>query len=216
MSATVSLWTAVAIAVQSALATALTITGITKANPGVVTYTGTDPANGDYILLTVQGMSQLDGRIFRVANENTGANTLELEGENTTSYDTFTSGTAEVITFGTTLSTLVDLSASGGDFDFIDITTIHDTVKKQIPGAANPATYSFGSIWDVGDAGLVALKSASDNKARRCLKITFANSYKLLFSGYIGCTLLPIGNAQDKVTTNVVITMFGRPTTYST
>lgn len=213
--ANVSLWSKVAIAVQSALAAALTITAISKASPGVVTYTGTDPSNGDYVLLAVQGMSQLDARVLRVANVNGGANTFELEGEDTTDYDTFSSGTAEVITFGTSLATATGLQASGGDFDMIDITTIHDSVKKQIPGAASPATYTFDSIWDVGDAGLVALKAAADNKAQRAVKFTFANDYKVVFTGYIGCTLLPTGSAQDKVSTPIVVTMFGRPTVYS-
>ena len=54
-------WSNVAVAMQSALATAVTITGITKASPGVVTYTGTDPSNGDYVFLSVSGMHQLTG-----------------------------------------------------------------------------------------------------------------------------------------------------------
>jgi hypothetical protein len=89
-------------------------------------------------------------------------------------------------------------------------------VKKQIPGAASAAVYNFENVWDVADAGLVALKAASDNKAKRAVKFTFANGQKVLFCGYVGCTLLPGGSAQDKVTTPVTITMYGRPTTYST
>lgn len=214
--ATVTLWQNVAVAMQSALAASQSISGITKANPGVVTYVGTDPSNGDYILLTVQGMSQVNGRVFRVANVNAGSNTLELEGEDTTSYDTFTSGSLEIITFGTTLAVLTDLNASGGDFDFIDTTTIHDLVKSQIPGAANPSTFTFGAIWDPADAGLVALKAASQLKAKRAFRFTFSNAKKLLFNGYVGCTLLPTGNAQDKVVTPAVITMHSTPTVYAT
>jgi hypothetical protein len=213
--ANVSIWAGLAVAMQSALSAAQTISGITKANPGVVTYVGADPNNGDFILLTVLGMHQVNERIFRVANVNTGANTLELEGENTTDYDTFQSGTFEIITFGTTLATLTDLSASGGDFDDIDITTIHDLVKKVIPGSANPIQYNFDSLWDVADAGLIALKAASDNKAKRALRFTFPNAQKFLFTGYVGATALPVGSSQDKATTPVTLKMFGRPTVYA-
>lgn len=206
-------WSNIGIAVQSALAAADTITGITKANPGVVTATAHGLNNGDLVVLTVQGMYQLDGRVVRVANKST--DTFELEGVDTTSYDTFTSGTAEAITFGTTLSTATSVSASGGDFDFIDVTTIHDNVKKQIPGLANPATFSFENIWDVSDTGLVALKAASDAQAKRAVRFTFANGQKLYFTGYIGATLLPTGSAQEVVKTSVVVTMFGKPTVYS-
>lgn len=216
MSATVSVWSNVSVAVQSALAASQTISGITKASPGVVTYVGSDTyANGDYVKITAQGMYQVDGRIFRVANVDGSGNTFELEGENTTSYDTFTSGGAEEVTFGTTLATATSVSASGGDFDFIDTTTIHDNVKKQIPGIASASVFNFENIWDPADAGLVALKAASDAKAQRAFKFTFASGAKVLFVGYVGCSMLPTGSAQDKVTTPVVVTMFGRPTAYS-
>lgn len=210
---TVSKWSNVTVQIQSALAAADTITGITKANPGVVTATAHGLNNGDYVKITAAGMYQVDGRVFRVANSTT--NTFELEGEDTTNYDTFTSGTAEAITFGTTMSTATGLTASGGDFDFIDITTIHDNVRKQIPGLASPATYTFESLWDVSDTALAALKSAADNQAQRCIRFTFASGAKVVFNGYIGATLLPTGNAQDKVVTQVVMTMFGRPTLYA-
>lgn len=213
--ATATLWKSVAVAIESALATALTITAISKANPGVVTYTGTDPANGEYVKLTIVGMYQLDGVIARVADVDTGANTFELEGIDTTLYDTFVSGTAEVITFGTNLTTATSINASGGDFDFIDVTTIHDNVKKQIPGLANPAVYTMDQLWDPSDAAFAALKTASDNQQQKAIRFTFANGKKLLFLGYIGSSGLPVGSAQDKVTTQTVITGFGKPTVYA-
>ena len=191
-------WSGVAIAVQSALATALTVTGITKANPAVLTYTGTDPANGDYTLLKIQGMSQLDYRVVRVANVNTGSNTYEAEGVDSTLYDTFTSGTAEVITFGTTLS------------------TIADNVNKQIPGNANPINITMTANWDPADVGITALKTASDSKAVRAVRITFSDSTKVLFAGYVGATNFPTGSAQGKVSTPVSFNVYGRPTAYST
>ena len=82
--------------------TAQNITAATKANPVVVTYSGTDTyANGDHVYVTgVVGMTQLNNREFIVANVNAGANTFELQeyisGVNTnvdgTAYDTYTSG----------------------------------------------------------------------------------------------------------------------------
>lgn len=206
-------WSGVQVAIQSALAAADTITGITKASPGVVTATAHGLNNGDYVKLSAQGMYQVDSRVFRVANKTT--DTFELEGENTTAYDTFTSGTAEAITFGTTMTTAVSLQASGGDFDFIDVTTIHDNVKKQVPGTAAAGVYNFENLWDPADTALAALKVASDNQAQRAIKFRFAGGQIVTFNSYVGCTLLPTGNAQDKVLTPLVATMFGRPTVYA-
>lgn len=211
--ATATKWSNISIAVQSALAAADTITGITKANPGVASSTAHGMSDGAYALLSVQGMHQVDGRVVRVNAPN--ANDWQLEGVDTTSFDTFSSGSSQEITFGTSLSAAVSVNASGGDFDFIDITTIHDNVKKQIPGLANPGTFSFECIWDASDAGLVALKAASDAQAQRAFKFTFANGQILVFNGYVGCSLLPTGGAQEVVKTSVVITMFGKPTVYA-
>ncbi len=74
--------------------TAQNITAITKANPAVVTYTGSDTfANGDRIIIeNVLGMTQVNNREFEVANVSTGSNTFELLGVNSTGYDTYTSG----------------------------------------------------------------------------------------------------------------------------
>ncbi len=210
---TATKWSNIAIAIQSALAAAKTITAITKANPGVASCTANGYSNGDFLVLTVSGMSQVDGMVVRVSGAATDA--FALEGVDTTLFDTFSSGTAEKITFGTTLATATSVNASGGDFDFIDVTTIHDSVKKQIPGLANPANFSFENIWDVSDTGLIALKAASDAQAKRAIKFSFANGSKLVFTGYVGCSLLPTGGAQEVVKTSAVITMFGKPNVYA-
>lgn len=74
--------------------TAQNITGITKANPAVVTYAGSDTyANGDRVVITgVLGMTEVNNREFTVANVNAGANTFELSGVNSSGYTTYSSG----------------------------------------------------------------------------------------------------------------------------
>ncbi len=212
--ATVRKWSNVAIAMQSALAAAKTLTAITIGSTATVTSTAHGYVNGDLVLISAQGMRQVDGRIFRVASST--ANNFVLEGEDTSDYDAFSSGTAQLITFGTSITTATTVNGSGGDFDFIDTTTIHGNAKTQIPGLANPATYSFENIWDVSDAGLKAMKTASDAQAQRCFKFTFGvGGQVMLFNGYVGASLLPGGSAQDKVTTQTTVTMFGSPTYYA-
>jgi hypothetical protein len=214
--ANVSIWSGVGIAIQSALGNAQTVSGVTKANPGVATYVGSDPSNGDYIYLSsVLGMFEIEERVIRVANVNGGGNTLELEGEDTTLYGTFTSGNMQPVTFGTTLAIVTDVNVSGGDFARIDTTTVHDLVRKTIPGAANEIVISGSCIWDPSDAGFKALKSASQLKSKRAVKISFANGYKSVFTGYIGFTGVHTGQAQDKVVTPFEISLFGTPTYYT-
>ena len=74
---------------------------------------------------------------------------------------------------GTSIGTMLTVNAAGGEYDFIDTTTIHANGRTQIPGLPSAASYSFDNIWDVTDAGLVAMKNATDLQSKRCFKFTF-------------------------------------------
>lgn len=89
------------------------ITDITNANPAVVTYTGDDNfANGDLIYIyDVSGMTEVNGLVFTVANVDTGANTFELSGVDSTLYSMYsadgTVSSAQVPEFTTTADSAV-------------------------------------------------------------------------------------------------------------
>lgn len=213
-------WSNVAVALESARAAAQVITGITKAAPGVVTTSGTLPTNGAYVIFDTVGMSQINGAVFRVtgatgstfklADVATGA---ELD---TTSYDTFTSGTFAVVTLGTSITTATTISPSGGDFDQIDTTTIHDAHRTTIPGLPSAMSYNMEHIWDPADAGLKALNAAYKANAKKVVMFTFGlGGPKMLFAGYVGATLMPGGQSQGLVTTSTVFTIDGFPTYYA-
>ncbi len=109
--------------------TAQDITGITQADPAVVTYDGADNyANGDRVYLNaIAGMHQLNGREFIVANVDTGANTFEIQDVaavdiDSTGYDAYVSGgtVAEIIEIASPY-----LEADLFEFDF---TQTNDTM----------------------------------------------------------------------------------------
>lgn len=217
--ATVRKWSGVAVAMQSALGANKTITAIAKGATATVTVTH-DFSAGDYVVFTVQGMNELNGRVFRVLSVSTtvsfvieGAGSASLD---TTNFGTFSSGTVNKITFGTSITSATSMSASGGDFDFIDTTTIHDLVKTQVPGTANALSYTFDNLWDASDAGQIAMKVASDAQSQRAFKFTFGTGGPIMvMNGYVGFTGAPTGNAQDKVVSPATVTAFGAPTYYS-
>lgn len=209
-------WTNVGIDVQTALAAAIPISAISKANPGVVSYTGVDPANGDYVVLSVNGMYQLNDRIFRVANVNAAGNTFELEGEDTTLYDNFTSGTFQVITFGASMQTAQNINVSGGDPEFADVTTIHDIVRKRVPTITSPLSFQLDNIFDPTDPAFVELNKAFKAKAKRALRLRFGTGAKMLLTGYAAASGVPTGQAQGVVQTRIAIEAQNLPTVYST
>lgn len=210
----------VAVAMQSALGASKTITAISKAAPGVVTATH-DFANGDFVVLSVLGMYQLNGRVFRVVNVSTTVS-FQLEdvsggtGISTVSFDTFISGTAQKITFGNSITTAASIDMTGGEFDQLDTTTIHSNQKSQIPGAASPIEIGMEHLWDITDAGQIALKNASDLQTQNAFKMTFGTGGPIMvFTGYVGYVGAPTGSAQGIITSKSTMTLFGTPSYYS-
>jgi hypothetical protein len=215
--ANVQKWSNVAVSMQSALASAVTITGITNANPGVVSWsTGTDPTNGQFVILQVVGMNnKLANKVVRVANVNGAGNTFELEGVDTTTFGSFSSGTFQVITFGTSIGILRDVSGTGGEPEELDATTMHDSIRQIEYGAATAQRFSGTALWDPSDAGFVALKAASDTGANRAFLFTFETGFKYTFYGRVFASGAPTGSAQAIVETPISMTVRGTGTAYS-
>jgi len=207
-------WSGVSVAVQSALGTAVPVSAVTNAKPGVAS-AGTTPTQGDIVLMNATGMTQIDQRAFRVGTVVAGTS-FQLEGEDCTQYGTFSTGSYQKFTFGNSLGGVASLSVSGGDVNWIDVTSISDTVKREQAGLANALTYSLEALWDPSDAGLKALRAAFNVKGALGFGFTFPSGQKVYGYADVGASMAPTGNAQDKVTTPIELKMRGWPSAYST
>lgn len=209
-------WTNVGVDVQTALAAAVTVTNISKASTGVVTYSGAvDPTNGDYITLTSNGMSEVADRVFRIANVNGAANTFELEAEDTTDYGTFVSGSYQVITYGASMTTAQNINVTGGETEYADVTTIHDLVRKRVPTIVSPMSLAMDNIFDLTDPAFVELNKAHKAKAKRAIRLRFGTGAKMVLTGYASAAGVPTGQAQGVVQMKVAIEAQNMPTVYS-
>jgi hypothetical protein len=151
----------------------------------------------------------------RVANVNGAGNTFELEGVDTTTFGSFSSGTFQVITFGTSIGILRDVSGTGGEPEELDATTMHDSIRQIEYGAATAQRFSGTALWDPSDAGFVALKAASDTGASRAFLFSFETGFKYVFYGRVFASGAPTGSAQQIVETPVSMTVRGTGTAYS-
>ena len=90
---------------------AKTISAITKASPGVVTASSHGYSNGDYVILSgIVGMTELNGRQFKVAGVTTNTfNLTDMEGNN---FDT---------------SSLTTYASAGSAYKIYQITTTYAT-----------------------------------------------------------------------------------------
>lgn len=206
-----------AMSMQSAIAAAKTITGITKAAPGVITSVAHGYANGDLLLLEIDGMIELNKRVVELVNVAT--DTFQIAGPDgvtgldTTNFSTFTAGTAKKLTMGTSITGCQGFSSSGGDIKFEDSTTVHDLTDKQIVTGASALSYQLEMQWDPASAGQQAMKAAFEARASKAFKITWPSGAYVMFYGSVGYSGAPGGNKQGITTTNAAISAEGNLTT---
>lgn len=212
---TVNVWRKVGVDIESALGTAITITAISKASQAVVTGTHSLIV-GDYVrMINIAGMQQMDQIVARVSAVSTTVS-FTLEGIDSTLFDTFTSGTAQKITFGTAMSTAQDISSTGGDAQYTPTTTIHGELDTQIPTGINILSYTLNNIFDPADAALIALRAASRAKTSLAIRFNFASGAKFVFAAFVSAPMTPTGSTGAVVQTPVMFSARALPTAYAT
>lgn len=198
---------------QSAIAAKQAVTAITKANPAVVTYSGTDPANNDYIaLVDMFGMTEFEESLVKVGNVSTGSNTFEAQDQNSTAYGTFVSGNMQPVTMSTEIGDGTGLSISGFEQQFAEYNLLRDRITRRVPTIVSAGSVEIPMIWDPTDATMQAIVTAADSAARLGFKVLFPDGLEMLFFGYIGASGLPrVDNNQSIIQANVSVSMATRP-----
>lgn len=204
---------------ESAIAAATTITAITKAAPGVFSAAGHTFVNGDIVLLEVQGMVELNGRLLKVMGVAAGtfsvADVDGVTGIDTTLFNTFTSGTAKKVTLGTSITGVQDFTFAGGEIKTIDTTTVHDVVDTQIVVGASAQSADMTMQWDPAAAAQKAMIAAFQTRANKGFKVLWPDGAYVLFYGTVGYTGAPGGGKQGVTVSPAKITMLGGLTIYS-
>lgn len=170
--------------IQTALASAKTITAISKATEAVVTATH-DYSAGDYILIEAAGgMTQINDRVVRVKSVSTTVSFV-CEGLDSTDFTTYTSGgTAKKITFGASFDNITQMDIPDATPDEIDVTSIHDDERQIEFGHAAAQKGSFSCIADPLSTAVVEVQTADKAQERRAFLVTLASGYKCLFNAY--------------------------------
>ena len=204
---------------ESAIAAAKTITAITKAAPGVFSSTAHGFANGDLILLEIQGMVELHGSLVKVVSVAT--DTFQVAGVDgstgldTTLFSTFSSGTAKKLTLGTSITGVQDFSFSGGEIKTEDTTTVNDIIDTQIVVGATAQAAEMTMQWDPGSAAQKAMLDAFRTRANKGFRVVWPDGANVLFYGTVGYTGAPGGGKQGVTTSPAKITMLGGLTIYN-
>lgn len=190
-------WTNQTVQMQSAAGAAQTITGITKAANGVITTSGTLPTNGQYALLSITGMRQLHQRIVKVAG---ASGSTFNTGIDTTLFDTFATGSFQILTFGNSFNSVRDIQSSGGEPVFEDTTTVHDADDTEAIVSSSPQGFSWTVDWEPTNAALLASNSAFVARTPRGFRLADPDGSEYLFYAYVSAPLNPTVAGKKKVT----------------
>lgn len=183
--------------VETTRAAAKTITGITAANPGVVTATAHGYANGDVVYISgIVGMTELNDRAFVVANQAT--NTFELKGVNTTNYTAYTSGGSAFKVTLVKVGEVTNLTIGGGGSQQIDVTNLESDAIEQLAGLPNLGTIGMDITLNHTDTGQSAYRDLFDSTTPKVVTIATASGYTLCATGYASnlSANMPVNDAQ--------------------
>lgn len=169
--------------VETARAAAKAITGLTAANPGVVTAVGNGYSNGDIIYVSgVGGMTQVNDRAFVVTAAATDAWTMK--GVKTTNYSAYTSGGNGYKVTLTKVAEVTNISIGGGGSSQIDVTNLDSDAIEQLAGLPNLGTISMDITLNHTDTGQSAFRDLFDATTPQVITLTTASGYILCATGY--------------------------------
>lgn len=173
------------IEMQKTLGSAKTITAISKASAAAITATH-DFAVGDLILLAaIVGMTQMNSRVVRVLSVSTTVSFV-AEALDSTNFSTYVSGgTATKITAFDTFANVTSFSYPEPTPNKIDVTTVHDTTKKEVFGLDEAPQITMAMIADPLDTAVQNLRAASSAKATRAFRVTLQGGNVLIMNAYV-------------------------------
>lgn len=174
----------VRVEVAKTYGSAKTVSAITKADPGVATSTSHGLTDGTIVYMSedTAGMDELAGGAYSVSNPAT--NTFELEQQNTTSYGTFTSGTATPVTAWSTLSKATGYNIPNATADELDVTTLLDRLKKTEPGLMAAQNVSIDQLSDMQSEAALIVRAAAMAGTACVFRITHNESgERVIFRG---------------------------------
>lgn len=192
--------------VQTALAGAKTITGITAASPPVVTSAAHGYANGDLIKITsVGGMAQVNNRVFVIANVT--ANTFELKGVDGTTYTTYTSGGSAYKVTTAAVGEVRGIPEMGGtEPNDIDASHLLSVAEEKLAGLPKQSNISLDLLFDLATAQHTTLIAANQDLVDRAFLFVKPNSFNLSVLAQVSGFRVTAGDVNAVVTASVTLT----------
>lgn len=213
----ITLSTGTLIAIAKTYGSAVSLTALSNAAEAVATLgAGHGVVVGDYLEVT-SGWGRLNGRIVRAKTVATNDVTFEsINTVSTTVYPAGTgTGTVRRITAWTNLSQIQEISSSGGDLQYVDITAIDDVVARQMPTVRSPVTMNLTTFDDPTLAWYADVVAADEARTPYGLRLSAPNGSKLVANAYWSLQRVPQIGSNQPAKTQIGLTYAAEPVRYA-
>jgi len=204
------------VAIANGYGSALTVSGITNANPGVATSTGHGLTDGDIVEVT-SGWSRLTEKVVKV--DQLTADTFGLVGIDTSLTSIYSTGggagSVRKISGWTQLAQILDSSSSGGEQQFLEYQLLEGDAQKRIPTFKSAAGLTFSVADDPTLPGFILASTANDDRLPRAVRITLPSGATIFYNAYISLNKTPTLTVNQIMAVEVTLSLLAEPVRYS-
>jgi hypothetical protein len=200
---------------SNTLASPVTVTAVTNANPAVATATSHGLVDGDVVLFS-SGWDGANDRVF-VVNQLT-VDTFEFNGLDTSSTALFPAaggvGTVRKISNWVEVPQLLDITMSGGEPRFTTISLLASRNDIQVATGFNAATINFTLAHDPTNQVQKDLVAITEVLGKAAIRLLIGGSAPLYGYGNLALSSMPTMSRNQVNQVSGALSLGGRPTAY--
>ena len=213
----ITLTTGSTLSVAKTYAAPLNFTAATNASPCALAVSGSTIVAGDYVEVS-SGWGLLDKRLVR-AGAGTSATSIVLEGIDTTDTTKYPAGagigSVRKVTAWTQITQVRSISASGGQQQYADVTSIVDVVTRQIPTVRGAVEMTVDVFDDPSLAWYSDVMKADDARSPYGMILAFPNGSKTVANAYWSLMRVPTMAQNEALMTQISLSYAAEPVRYA-
>ena len=214
----ITLTTGSTLSVAKTYAASLNFTAATNASPCALAVSGSTIVAGDYVEVN-SGWGLLDKRLIR-AGAGTSATSIVLEGIDTTDTTKYPAGagvgSVRKVSTWTQITQVRSISASGGQQQYADVTSIVDVVTRQIPTVRGAVEMTVDVFDDPSLAWYADVMKADDARSPYGMILAFPNGSKTVANAYWSLMRVPTMAQNEALMTQISLSYAAEPVRYAT
>lgn len=213
----ITLTTGSTLSVAKTYAAPLNFTAASNAANCALTVVGSTIVAGDYVEVN-SGWGLLDKRLVR-AGAGTSATSIVLEGIDTTDTTKYPAGagvgSVRKVSAWSQITQVRSISASGGQQQYADVTSIVDVVTRQIPTVRGAVEMTVDVFDDPSLAWYADVIKADEARTPYGMILAFPNGSKTVANAYWSLMRVPTMAQNEALMTQISLSYAAEPVRYA-